>query len=120
MKRLVPYLSLLTSFSTLLCCAIPALLVALGMGATLAATVTSFPQLIWISQHKNALFVFAGAMLTIAFYIRHVATDIACPLDPELAAACKRTKRYSISIFYFSCTLYCIGGFFAFVAPLFL
>lgn len=39
-------LSIATSSSTLICCALPALLVAIGAGATLAGLVTAVPQLI--------------------------------------------------------------------------
>jgi hypothetical protein len=38
--------SLFTSVSTLLCCALPSLLVAVGMGAVVAGMVSDFPALI--------------------------------------------------------------------------
>jgi hypothetical protein len=46
-------LSLFTSFSTLICCALPALLVALGAGAVLSTLVSHVPQLVWVSEHKQ-------------------------------------------------------------------
>jgi hypothetical protein len=39
-------LSLFASSSTLICCAIPALLVSLGAGAALASLVAVFPQIV--------------------------------------------------------------------------
>lgn len=117
MKGLVPYLSLFTSFSTLICCALPALLVALGMGAALASTVSTFPQLIWISEHKVGVFVFAGAMLAATYLLRRFAADRSCPLEPGLAAACTKSRKYSAIVFRFSCAMYLVGAFFAFVAP---
>ena len=44
---LLPLTSLFTSFSTLICCALPALLVSIGAGATLAGIISNFPQLIF-------------------------------------------------------------------------
>jgi hypothetical protein len=120
MKMFVPYLSLLTSFSTLVCCALPALLVALGMGATLVATVSAVPQLIWISEHKVGVFVFAGSMLMLTFLMRGLSANRSCPVDPELGAACNSSKRYSTIVFGLSCAIYLVGGFFAFIAPLIL
>ncbi|HSV45392.1 MAG TPA: hypothetical protein VLJ58_06335, partial [Ramlibacter sp.] len=55
--------TLLASSGTLVCCALPALLVALGAGAALSALVAAVPQLVWLSEHKEALFAFAGLML---------------------------------------------------------
>ena len=49
--RGVTWVTLATGASTLLCCALPALLVALGAGAVLATAVSVFPQLVWVSEH---------------------------------------------------------------------
>lgn len=119
MKRIIPYLSLFTSFSTLICCALPALLVALGMGAALVSTISAFPQLIWISEHKIGVFVFAGTMLALTYFMRRYSADLSCPLEPALAAACSRSRKYSAFVFGFSCAMYLVGTFFAFVAPYF-
>jgi len=52
--------SLFASSGTLVCCALPALLVALGAGAVLSSLVSVFPQLVWLSEHKEGLFIVAG------------------------------------------------------------
>jgi hypothetical protein len=65
-SRLVNIVSLFTSTSTLICCALPALLVAVGAGAALSSLVSAVPQLVWISEHKTPVFAFAGAMLLLA------------------------------------------------------
>ena len=44
--------SLFASSSTLICCALPALLVALGAGAALSSLVSAVPQLVVLSEHK--------------------------------------------------------------------
>jgi hypothetical protein len=54
--------SLFTSSGTLVCCALPALLVALGAGAALSSLVSAVPALVVLSEYKEAVFIFAGVM----------------------------------------------------------
>ena len=112
------WFSIFTSTSTLLCCALPALLVALGAGATLATLVGVVPQLVWVSEHKTGVFIAAGVMLAIAGYFQYRARFLPCPLDPALAAACTRQRKVSQVIYFASVAIYIMGGFFAFIAPL--
>jgi hypothetical protein len=116
MKKVIHTFALFGSFSTLFCCALPSLFVALGAGATLAGIVTNVPQLTWISEHKIALFIFAGTMLTLSGITRYLTRNAPCPADASKAKACKRTRKISGFIFVFSVTLYSIGFFFAFIA----
>lgn len=109
--------SVFTSSGTLICCALPALLVSIGAGATLAGLVSTFPQLIWLSQHKLAVFGVAGLMLIGAGLLQYRARFLPCPVDPKLAAACTRTRRISTMIYGMSWLIYLTGVFFAFVLP---
>jgi len=59
-------LTIFSSVGTLVCCALPALLVSIGAGAVMASLVSAVPQLVWISEHKIPLFVFAGLMLCLS------------------------------------------------------
>ena len=120
LKRIVPFLTLFSSLSTLVCCALPALLVTLGMGAAFASFLGSFPQLIWLSEHKILVFTFAGVMLLCSGLLRWFGSEQSCPVDPELARACTRTRKISGGIFYGSVAIYAVGAFFAFLAPIFL
>lgn len=117
MRKLVEFFTLFGSFSTLLCCALPALLVGLGMGATFASLLSVFPQLVWVSEHKVAVFIVTGILLATSFVLRYRARNEPCPIDPKLAAACTRSRRISGVIFYVSVAIYLVGGFFAFVLP---
>ena len=114
------WLSIFTSASTLICCALPALLVGIGAGATLISLTSAFPQLIWLSEHKIALFILAGSMLLVAGSLQWRARSLPCPIDPALARACARQRRTSWTVYAVSCLIYLVGGFFAFVAPLLL
>ena len=60
-QTLLPSLSLVTSAGTLVCCALPALLVTLGAGATLAGIVGTAPWLIALSKYKILTFGISGA-----------------------------------------------------------
>ena len=113
---LLEVLTILSSFSTLLCCALPALLVSLGAGAVLASLVTAVPQLVWISEHKIPLFTFAGLMLVLSGISTYRNHNASCPIDPVQAKSCLRLRRVSARIFYVSSVLYVIGFFFAFLA----
>lgn len=116
-NAVVAFLSLFTSSGTLICCALPALLVTIGAGATMAGLVTSFPQIVWLSEHKIGLFLVAGALLVAAGIIQWRARSLPCPADAALAAACTRTRKISAGIYWFSVVIYATGFFFAFIAP---
>jgi len=112
-------LSLFTSGSTLICCALPATLVAVGSAATLVSLVSTFPQLVWISDNKPLVFGLAGNMLAIAGYFQWRARKAPCPPNPKLAAACSKARQKALMIYWLSVGIFSIGAFFAFVAPYF-
>jgi hypothetical protein len=107
---------MLSSFGTLLCCALPALLVSVGAGAVVASVASAVPQLVWISEHKIPLFLFAGVMLFVSGISTYANRRTPCPIDPEKANSCLRVRRLSAGIFFVSLAVYAIGFFFAFVA----
>jgi len=110
-------LSLLASSGTLVCCAIPALLVALGAGAVLSSLVSVFPQIVWLSEQKVPLFVFAGVMMLVGGSQMWRNRRAPCPVDPALRHACLRTRKLSARVYAVSVLCYCVGGWFAFVQP---
>ena len=116
-SRLANLLSLFTSGSTLICCALPATLVVIGSATTLTALVGNFPQLIWISEHKGLVFGLAGTMLAIAGYLQWQARNAPCPVDPALAKICTKTRKNALRLYWLSVGIFAIGAFFAFVAP---
>lgn len=110
--------SLLLSSSTLVCCALPALLVAIGAGAALSSLVSVFPQIVWLSEHKEALFTVAGLMMAGAGWLQWRGRTAPCPVDPALRSACMRTHKVSRHLYWMSLGIYLIGAWFAFVQPL--
>lgn len=117
MSKALHSITLFTSFGTLICCALPALLVTLGMGAVVASAVSTVPELVWLSKHKDYVFSFAGVMLSISGFSRYKTRNSSCPIDPELAKACKNSRRLSGVIYYLSLTIFLTGIFFAYIAP---
>ncbi len=109
--------SLLTSAGTLVCCTIPALLVAMGAGAALASAVSAFPALVWLSEYKGVVFGAAGAMLVVAGAMQWRARSAPCPADPVLADTCLRTRRISRRVYAISVLTFGVGAFFAFALP---
>ena len=112
----MPTLSLFTSMGTLICCALPALLVTLGMGAALAGFVGAVPWITAISDYKAHVFAGAGAMLTLSAIMQWRAHYAPCPADPAKAKACMRLRKVSWGILIFSIIIYLVGFFFAFLA----
>ena len=115
-KSILPTLSLFTSVSTLLCCALPALLVTIGAGAALASIVHVTPWLVYLSKYKIYTFLFSGLMLIIAGFFIYRSRNDPCPIDPDQAMACMKMRKISLYIYFLSILIFLIGFFFAFVA----
>jgi hypothetical protein len=115
-NAVVQTLTLFSSLGTLLCCALPALLVSLGAGAVMASLVSTVPQIVWISEHKIALFSFAGVMLASSGVSSYVNRRAPCPTDPIQAKSCYRVRRVSLAVFLVSLAIYATGFYFAFLA----
>lgn len=113
---LAPALSLFASTSTLVCCALPALLVTLGLGASLAGLVSAAPWLVALSKYKVWLFAGSGLMLGFAWAMQRRAANLPCPADPAQADACTRLRRFSAAILWISGAVWAVGFFFAFLA----
>ena len=101
---------------TLICCALPALLVTIGMGATLAGFIGVAPWITALSAYKEYVFVAAGLMLALSAIMQWRGRYAPCPADPLKAKACMRLRKISLGILIVSILVYLIGFFFAFLA----
>ena len=115
-QTIMPFFSLFTSIGTLVCCALPALLVTLGAGAALAGLVSNVPWLISLSEHKAWVFGIAGLLLLGTGILRYINRNAPCPADKAKAIACTRLRNISKYMYWFSVAIYLTGFFFAFVA----
>src|SRR5579864_1242410 len=112
-------LSLFTSLGTLLCCALPSLLVLFGLGATVATVLSDVPWLVALSHHKHWVFIVAGLMITGNFlYVYAIAPKLqirseAC--DPNDPGACQTASRFNRIVLWCSAGLYLVGFFTAYI-----
>ena len=117
-SALLSYLSLFCSLGTLLCCALPSLLVLLGMGATVASALSAVPWLVTLSHHKNWVFLISGTLIAgNVGYVYVLAPKLradggACP--PDDPRSCEIASRASRVVLWASMLLYCIGVFSAY------
>lgn len=109
--------ALVASGGTLVCCVLPAVMVALGAGAALAGLVSAAPQLVWLSTHKALVFGIAFVMLAISGALLWRARGLPCPVDPDLARACTRLRRISAGLWFVALAACALGALFAFVLP---
>ena len=109
-------LSLFTSLGTVMCCALPALLVTIGAGATLAGLVSSAPWLVTLSKYKVWTFGISGIMMLIAGTLLWRSRNAPCPTDPIQAKSCQNLRQFSTWVYWISVLIWFIGFFFAFLA----
>ena len=110
--------TLVASSATLVCCVLPAVLVSIGAGAAVVGLITAVPQLIWLSEHKLAVFTVAGALLAVSGLLLWRARGLPCPVDPQLARSCMRLRKASVRLYIASVGMSLLGAAFAYVLPL--
>lgn len=113
----VAFGTLLASTTTLVCCVLPAVLVSLGAGAVMVGLVSTFPQLVWLSEHKALVFGIAGVLLAVSGALIWRARRLPCPIDPVAARSCTRLRRVSAWLYGVSLVAFLAGATFAFVLP---
>lgn len=107
--------SLLASSSTLICCALPALMVTLGAGAALSGLVAAFPQIVWISEHKDGVFLLSIVLMAFSGLLQWRNRNAPCPTDLSLRNACLKTRKVSRVIYWFSLLFLLVGAWFAYI-----
>lgn len=125
-NRAFAFVSLFGSLGTLVCCALPSLLVVLGLGAAVAWLVGHAPWLIALSRHKHWLFLGSGILIAANFYYvyrlapRLRTRHAACPVHGDRDRACQAASRFTRIVLWISAGVW--GGGFVFtyvVGPLF-
>ncbi|MEX2272460.1 MAG: hypothetical protein WD690_13385 [Vicinamibacterales bacterium] len=117
--RFLGYMSLFTSFGTLICCALPSVLVLIGLGATVASLLTAAPWLVALSRNKEWVFAISGSLIALNFvYVYRLAPRLraageSCPADEP--SACATADKVSRLTLWMSAALYLLGVFAAFI-----
>jgi hypothetical protein len=107
--------TLVASTATLVCCVLPAVLVSVGAGAVLLGLVSTFPQLVWLSEHKVGVFAVAGILLAASGVMIWRARGLPCPVEPDAARSCMRLRKISAVLYAVSLASFGAGALFAFV-----
>jgi hypothetical protein len=119
---LLNYFSLFCSFSTLICCALPSVLVLLGMGATVASLLSAAPWLVSLSKHKIWIFSIAGTLIAMSFGMTYIIaprlrTGETCEADGP--TTCGEVSKISRGILWGSTVIWSCGFFVAYLlAPI--
>ena len=115
---LLNYFSLFSSFSTLICCALPSVLVLLGMGTTVASVLSAAPWLVSLSRHKVWTFSIAGTLIAMSF----VMTYLIAPrlrqgevCDADDPTTCGEVSRVSRVLLWGSAIIWSCGFFVAYL-----
>ncbi|MCF6261994.1 MAG: hypothetical protein L3J24_00150 [Xanthomonadales bacterium] len=109
------WLSLFSSTGTLICCALPIVLVTLGLGASVAALTNAFPFLIFLSIHKAWVFFISGLLLTFTAWLIYRPART-CPSDSQTGDLCTRAHIWNLRIFCLSTLIWVTGFIAAFLA----
>ncbi len=108
------WLALFVSGGTLICCALPILLVSLGFGAVAAGLFYNVPGLQFLAEHKAWTLGLSALLLAgLAWIVWRPGQS--CPADPQLAAYCARAKTLNRRIFLAGVAIWAIGFFFSYL-----
>lgn len=115
-SALLSYFSLFTSVGTLLCCALPSLLVLLGLGASVASMLSFLPWLVTLSRHKHWTFSVAGILIALSFVnMYYLAPRLkAQQCVPDNPSACEESSKLSRVLLWASTAMYSVGFFVAY------
>lgn len=113
-ERGVTFFTLFTTTGTLVCCALPIILVTLGLGTTAVAMTSALPFLITLSKYKIWVFAFSGLMLALSGWLMY-RPGRSCPTDEQLGRACQSAQRWNRRIYWASVTIWGIGFFAAYL-----
>jgi hypothetical protein len=117
--KLFGLLSLFASFGTLMCCALPSLLVLFGLGATVASFLAGASWLVTLSRHKVWVFSGAGVLIATNFvYVYAIAPRLRTKLEscaPDDPSECAVSDRVSRAVLWVSAFIYVIGFFTAYI-----
>jgi hypothetical protein len=80
----------------------------------LVGLVSTFPQLVWLSEHKVAVFLVAGILLAVSGVMIWRGRNLPCPADPVAARTCTRLRKVSAVTYGVSLVWFAAGAVFAF------
>ncbi len=107
-QRALSWVTLFASTGTLLCCALPILLVSLGFGAVVATLTSSLPVLVTLAEYEPWMFSVSALLLGVTAWALWVRPQ-QCPSDPELAARCAEARVWNRRVFWIATAVWLVG-----------
>lgn len=102
------WLALFASTGTLICCALPILLVALGFGSVVAALTSHYPLLVTLSEYEGWMFGISAFLLGLAAWIIW-GRQVHCSTEPNLVARCNHARLINQRVFWLAVIIWSIG-----------
>ena len=81
----------------------------------MAGLTAAIPGIIWLSAHKDILFVLSGVLMIFSTSLWWRQRHAPCPVDPVKAAACHRLRRINKWLLAVAWVAYACGLFFAYL-----
>ena len=103
------WMLLFTTSATLTCCALPILLVTLGLGTVVASVAGAAPWLITLSMYKGWMFSVSGLLIALSAWAVY-RPGRTCPADPDLAEQCEKSHRWNLRFFQVAAAVWMVGA----------
>ncbi|NIR43471.1 MAG: hypothetical protein GWO40_04690 [Gammaproteobacteria bacterium] len=110
----VTFLTLFASTGTLVCCALPITLVALGLGSAVVGLTGAAPWVVTLSRNKEWVFLVSGLLLVAGGWLVF-RPGRTCPTDPRLGRLCTTLDRWNRRIYWSAVVIWGVGFFAAFL-----
>jgi len=107
-QRALSWITLLASTGTLLCCALPILMVSLGFGAVVATLTSSLPVLVILAQYEPWMFGVSALLLGITAWVLWVRPQ-QCPSNSALAERCAKAAVWNRRVFWVASVVWVVG-----------
>lgn len=112
-NKFLSILSVFTSSSTLICCALPALVAAIAGGAAVSSLISIFPWMVPLSQHKLWIFLLAWLLIILTGILIFRNQTPNCDLSKG-ETGCEVTGKFSKISFYISFSILLFATFFSY------
>ena len=110
----VTVLTLFASTGTLVCCALPIMLVTLGLGSAVVGLTSALPWLVTLSRHTEWVFAISALLLAGGGWMLY-RRGRSCPADPKLGRLCSNLDRWNRGIYWTSVAIWALGFFAAYL-----
>lgn len=111
-KPILLFTGLIASISTLFCCALPIILVSLGLGSIMAALFSHLPWLAWISEHAAYFFILTSILLGVSGYMLFY-QPLVCAIEGQ--EKCQSKQTYAQIIWLITLIILIIGFVFKYI-----